>query len=191
MENKYKHDLHEILCLKTVGEAFEAYRVDDYDKMIIEWAEKELLSGNSSESLLILASLNLDKHPDSDEIERYLHAYMLEKNIVIPSISASAITWLRIKAWFLMNAGTSKEVELRLHQIPAFHLSPSSRIFSNICWKFYSIYDELYDDWGPEYPSKASAMSEADNHEFVKCRVKPFYRILCSSDWAWVLARAA
>lgn len=39
MENKYKHDLHEILCLKTFGESFEAYRVDDYDKMIIEWAE--------------------------------------------------------------------------------------------------------------------------------------------------------
>lgn len=191
MENKYKPDLHEILCLKTVGEAFEAYRVDDYDSMIIEWAERELLSGNSSESLLILASLNLDKHPDSDEIERYLHAYMLEKNIVIPSISASAITWLRIKAWFLMHADTSKEVELRLHQIPAFHFSPNSRILSSICWQFYGIYDELYDDWGPDYPSKASAMSEADILDFVKCRVKPFYRILCNSDWAWVLARVA
>lgn len=176
---------------ETVGEAFEAYRVDDYDKMIIDWAERALLYGNSSESLLILASLNLDKRPDSDEIERYLHAYMLEKNIVIPSINASAITWLRIKALFLMHAETSKEVELRLHQFPAFHSSPSSRIFSNICWQFYGIYDELYDDWGPDYPSKASAMSEADILDFVKCRVKPFYRILCSSDWTWVLARAA
>lgn len=42
MENKYKHDLHEILCLKTFGEAFEGYRVDDYDKMILEWAEIDL-----------------------------------------------------------------------------------------------------------------------------------------------------
>lgn len=190
MDNKYKHDLHEILCLKTVGEAFEAYCVDDYDKMIIEWAERELLSGNSSESLLILASLNLDKHPDSNEIERYLHAYMLEKNIAIPSINASAITWLRIKAWLLMNADTSKEVELRLHQFPTFRFSPSPRILSKICWQLYSLYDELFDDWGPEYPSKASGMSEADILGFVKCRVKPFYRILCSSDWAWVLARA-
>lgn len=86
MENKYKLDLHEILCLKTFGESFEAYRVDDYDKMIIEWAERELLYGKSSESLLILASLNLDKRPDSDEIERYLCAYMLEQNIVMPNI---------------------------------------------------------------------------------------------------------
>ncbi|ALR77958.1 hypothetical protein [[Enterobacter] lignolyticus] len=189
MENKYKHDLHEILCLKTVGEAFEAYRVDDYDKMIIDWAERELLSGSSSESLLILASLSLDKHPDSDEIERYLHTYMLEQNIVMPSINASAMTWLRLKTWFLMHAETSKELELRLHQIPAFHSSPGSRILSNICWQFYRIYDDLYDDWGPEYPSKASAMNDADIIDFVKCRVKPFYRILCSSDWAWVLAR--
>lgn len=191
MENKYKHDLHEILCLKTVGESFEAYRVDDYGKMIIEWAERELLSGNSSELLLILASLNLDKRPDSDEIERYLYAYMLEQNIVMPSINASAVTWLRIKAWYLMHAETSKELELRLHQIPAFHSSPGSRILSNICWQFYRIYDDLYDCWGPGYPSKASAMNEADIIDFVKCRVKPFYRILCSSDWAWVLAHAA
>ncbi|WP_054178888.1 hypothetical protein [Trabulsiella odontotermitis] len=190
MENKYKHDLYEILCLKTFGEAFETYRVDDYDKMIIEWAERELISGNSSETLLILASLNLDKYPDSNEIERYLREYMLETNMVMPSISASSIIWLRIKAWFLMHADTSKEIELRLHQIPTFHLSPNSRIVSNICWQFYGIYNELYDDWGPEYPAKASAMSEADILDFVKCRVKPFYRILSSSDWAAVLARA-
>jgi hypothetical protein len=191
MENKYKHELQEILCLKTFGEACEAYRVDDYDRMIIEWAERELLSGNSSETLLILASLNLDKHPDSDEIERYLHTYILENKINVPDISTSSITWLRFKAWFLMQADTSKEVELRLHQIPAFHLSTNSRIVSNICWQFYGIYDELYDDWGPDYPSKASAMSEADILDYVKCRVKPFYRILCSYDWIWVLARAA
>lgn len=190
MENKYKFDLHEILCLKTFGDSFEAYRVDDYDKMIIEWAERELLYGNSSESLLILASLNLDKHPDSDEIERYLYAYMLEQNIVMPSINASSMTWLRIKAWFLIHAETSKEVELRLHQIPALHSSPGSRVLSNICWQFYRIYDDLYDDWGPDSPSKASAMREADILDFVKCRVKPFYRVLCSSDWAWILARA-
>ncbi|QCT18551.1 hypothetical protein FEM41_02275 [Jejubacter calystegiae] len=189
MENKYKHDLYEILCLKTFGEVFEAYRVDDYDKMIIEWAERELIFGNGSEKLLILASLNLDKHPDSDEIDRYLRDYMLETNMVMPSISASSITWLRIKAWFLMHADTSKEVELRLHQIPAFHPSPNSRIVSNICWQFYGIFNELYDDWGPDYPSKASAMSEADILDFVRCRVKPFYRILCNPDWAWVLAR--
>lgn len=190
MENQIEFDLYEILCLKTFGEAFEAYRVDDYDKMTIDWAERELLSGNSSESLLILASLNLDKRPDSDEIERYLHIYMLEKNIVTPSICTSAITWLRIKACFLMHADSSKEVELRLHRIPAFNSSPCSRILSNISWQFYRIYDELYGDWGPDYPSKASTMSETEILDFVKCRVKPFYRILCSSDWAWVLARA-
>ncbi|MGF6421380.1 hypothetical protein ABIE11_000844 [Lelliottia sp. 489] len=190
MENKYTHDLHEILCLKTFGEAFEAYRVDDYDRMITEWAERELLSLNSSETLLILASLNLDKHLESDAIERYLHAYMHEKNMIVPDISTSSITWLRFKAWCLMQADSSTEIELRLHQIPAFHLSFGSRIVSNICWQLYGIYDELFDDWGPDYPSKASAMSEADILDFVKCRVKPFYRVLCSNDWAWVLARA-
>lgn len=191
MEDKYKYDLYDILCLQTVGEAVEAYRVDDYDKMIICWAERELVSGDSSESLLILASLSLDKQPDSDEIQRYLQTYMLEKNIVKPGISDSAITWLKIKAYYLMHADSSEEVELRLHQIPAFYVSPGSRILSNICWQLYGIYNELYDDWGPEYPSRASAMSEAEILDFVKCRVKPLFRILCSSDWGRVLARTA
>lgn len=62
MDNKkYKYSLHEILCLRTYAEAFEAYRVDDYDKEITEWAEREIIEGNASETILILASLNLDK----------------------------------------------------------------------------------------------------------------------------------
>ncbi|URQ60344.1 hypothetical protein LQ939_16855 [Pantoea alhagi] len=190
MENKkYEYNLHEILCLKTYAEAFEAYRVDDYDKEITEWAEREIISGNDSDTLLILASLNLDKKPDPYEVERYLSAYMRENNLHMPGLGESSVVWLRIKTWFLLHVDSSQEIELRLHQIPAFPLGSDSRLASRITWQYYHLHEELFDDWGPEYPSKASTMSESEIRDFVRCRVKPYYRILCNPDWVWLLAR--
>lgn len=188
-DKKYEYNLHEILCLKTYGNAFEAYKIDDYDKKITEWAEREIIFGNESDTLLILASLNLDKKPDSYEVEHYLLAYMRENNIFKPSLGESSVIWLKIKTWLLLHAESSKEIELRLHQMPAFPLSPASRIASSITWHYYGLHEELFDDWGPEYPSKASTMSESAIISYVQCRLKPFYRILNNPDWAWLLAR--
>jgi hypothetical protein len=185
MDNKkYKYNLYEILCLKVYGEAFESYRIDDYDKEVTEWAERELISGiNSSDTLLILASLNLDKKPDPYEVEHYLLSYMREKNFRMPNLGESSVVWLRIKTWFLLHVESSQDIEVRLHQIPSFPLGPDSRLANRITWNYYHLYEELFDDWGPEYPSKASTMSEAEILDFVRNRVKPFYRILTNRDW--------
>lgn len=190
MDNKkYQYNLYEILCLMTYGEAFEAYRVNDYYKEITEWAEREIIAENNSETILILASLNLDKKPDPYEVKHYLSAYMRQEGIFMPNLSESSVVWLRIKTWFLLHIESVDEIELRLHNMPAFPLGPDSRLASRITWQFYHLYEELFDDWGPDYPSRASKMSEAEILDFIRCRVKPYYRILCNPDWVWLLSR--
>lgn len=184
MENiKYKYSLHEILCLRTYAEAFEAYRVDDYDKEITEWAERKIIEGNTSETILILASLNLDKKPDSYEVKHYLSTYMRQEGIFIPNLSESSVVWLRIKTWFLLHIESPEEIELRLHQIPVYPLGPDSLLSSKITWRYYHLHEELFDDWGPDHPSKASKMSELEILIYVRDRLKPFYRILTNQDW--------
>ncbi|MEB5972858.1 hypothetical protein ACWXWB_22250 [Pantoea dispersa] len=184
MENiKYKYSLHEILCLRTYAEAFEAYRVDDYDKEITEWAEREIIEGNTSQTMLILASLNLDKKPDPYEVKHYLSNYMRQEGIFMPNLSESSVVWLRIKTWFLLHIESPEEIEVRLHQIPAYPLGPDSLLSSKITWRYYHLHEELFEDWGPDHPSKASKMSELEILNYVRDRLKPFYRILTNQDW--------
>lgn len=189
MDNtKYKYSLHEILCLRTYAEAFETYRVDDYDKEITEWAEREIIEGNDSETILILASLNLDKKPDPYEVKHYLSVYMREEHIFLPTLAESSVVWLRIRTWFLLHIESVEEIELRLHQIPSFPLSTDSRLASKITWQYYHLYEELFDDWGPDYPSKASKMSKIEIIEYVRRELKPYYRILTNQDWVELLS---
>jgi len=49
--------------LKKLGEFVTFERIPNINKLITEWTEKELFSGNDFESLLILASLNLETYP--------------------------------------------------------------------------------------------------------------------------------
>ncbi|KNH33077.1 hypothetical protein [Pantoea vagans] len=184
---KYEYNLYEILCLRIYGEAFIAYQINDYEKKITEWAEREFISGNDSEALLILASLNLDKKPDFYEVEYYLLAYMRERKLNFPKLSESSVVWLKINTWYLLHVNSSHDIELMLHQIPAFPLGQVSRLASRITWQYYHLYEKLFDDWGPGHPSKASSMSDLEIRDFVRCRVKPYYRILCNPDWVWLL----
>lgn len=42
-----------------------------YDQACIDWAEQLLINGSTSENVLILASLGLDKNPEHNDVENY------------------------------------------------------------------------------------------------------------------------
>lgn len=42
-----------------------------YEQACIDWAEQLLINGNSSDNVLILASLGLDKSPERNEVDKY------------------------------------------------------------------------------------------------------------------------
>lgn len=51
----YNYTLTELLCLNEFKKVLGPLGIDDIIKAITEWAEQEVMSGNGSESLLILA----------------------------------------------------------------------------------------------------------------------------------------
>jgi len=110
-----ERSLKELLCLKVFSETIEVIRLDDFTKAITDWAEREILAGEESDTLLILASLNLEPIPDRYDVEKYLRIYQREKNIQNPPPNYSALVLLRIKIGYLITASSSNEIEKDWH----------------------------------------------------------------------------
>lgn len=132
-DNTYNYTLQDLLCLRTFDEAVRSRVTPNFSKQITEWAEKELLTGNDSESLLILASLNFESHPIDYEVNEYLSRYQREVHIVDPSAELNALVWLRIQLKLLMKANSPEEVERRL----AFFFKLCFRFPSNCVCIYY------------------------------------------------------
>lgn len=57
----------------------------DTPELYTHWAEQQLIDGNPSESILILASLGLDKQIERSEVTFYFTRYLQESGIEWPS----------------------------------------------------------------------------------------------------------
>ncbi|PAW35364.1 hypothetical protein CIL06_06410 [Pantoea vagans] len=191
MEMEFRNDqlsLQELLCLKVFNETFQVIGLDDYTKAITDWAEREIIAGEESDTLLILASLSLEPKPDRHDVEKYLRIYQREKNIQNPDSKYSALVWLRMKIGDLITASTSNEIEKKLAFFTNYFLDYSPRAFARIANLTSNFYWELYDEAIPVFNSRASEMSEHELVTYVRTRLLPFYRILCNRDWLRILA---
>lgn len=188
-DTTYNYTLQELLCLRTFDEVVRSRITPNFSKQITEWAEKELLTGNDSESLLILASLNFEPHPIDYEVNEYLGRYQREVNAVNPSAELSALVWLRMQLTLLMNANSSEEVEGRLAFFSIYALDYSPRAFASIAYRLNNFYWELYDEAMPAFNSRASSMSDDELKMYVKEWCEPYYRVLINEDWLSILTK--
>lgn len=94
------------MCLYEFEPLLEPLHREKHYNALINWVEKEVLFGNDSETLLIIASFCLDAKLDYDEINGYLNRYLYENKIKRPSADASALVWLKIQMWHLLNTQT-------------------------------------------------------------------------------------
>lgn len=186
-ERSNELSLEELLCLKVFSETFEVIGPDDFNKAITEWAEKSILSGEESDTLLILASLNLEPIPYRHDEEKYLCIYQRERNVQNPDPHYSALVWLRLQIGHLITTSSSNEIEIRLEYFAHYFLGYSPRAFVKIANLIYNFYWELYDEAVPIFNSKASEMNKNELTSYVKKRLLPFYRILNNRDWLQIL----
>jgi len=188
MDNsKYPYHLHELLCLKVFSQTVEIFSSQEFSRAVAAWAEREVIAGADSETLLILASLGLDSTPDPWEVDKYLFIYQHEQRIPNPSPCESALVWLRLKLGQLIEAASASEIEERLTFFTHHYLDYPPRAFARITNILSSLYWELYDEAIPVFNSRASEMSEQELLEYVKTRLLPYYRILNMSDWMRLL----
>jgi hypothetical protein len=179
----YPYTLHDLLCLRQFNEIQGALHVEACDKEIVEWAERQVMQGNDSEALLILASLNLDKHPNSDEVRMYLDRYLRESGQALPGAKISTLIWLKLQLWNIIQCEDAKEAETALYNFAIAYLDFPPPFFTRTCRYFNWLYYRLYDDIGGEYQTLASEMSDSALLSYIKSHTTPFYRVLSDNEW--------
>lgn len=179
----YPYTLHDLLCLRQFNEIHGALHAEASDKEIVEWAERQVMQGNDSEALLILASLNLDKHPNSDEVRMYLDRYLRESGQALPDAKISTLIWLKLQLWNIIQCEDAKEAETVLYDFAIAYLDFPPPFFTRTCRYFNWLYYRLYDDIGGEYQKLASEMSDSALLSYIKSLTTPFYRVLSDNEW--------
>uniref|UniRef100_A0A8H9YNP1 Uncharacterized protein n=1 Tax=Pseudomonas tritici TaxID=2745518 RepID=A0A8H9YNP1_9PSED len=179
----YPYTLHDLLCLRQFNEIHGALHAEACDKEIVEWAERQVMKGNDSEALLILASLNLDKHPNSDEVRMYLDRYLRESGLALPGAKISTLIWLKLQLWNIIQCEDAKEAETALYDFAIAYLDFPPPFFTRTCRYFNWLYYRLYDDLGGEYQTLASEMSDSALLSYIKSHTTPFYRVLSDNEW--------
>lgn len=179
----FNYTLHDLLCLSEFRKVIPATGMDDICKAITEWAEQEVLSGNDSGTLLILASLNLDKTPDEDEVRRYFDRYRAETGLSYPAQNFSALIWLKIQISKLIHASNAQSAVVYLSFFATTWLDCSPRFFAKTCGYLNWLYYNLMDDYGDLYPSLASEMTSDEILAYIKKHLIPFEKKLSNDDW--------
>lgn len=179
----YHYTLNDLLCLSKFKQSFEPVSSDDIIKAITEWAEQEVMAGNDSESLLILASLNLDKTPDTDDVYYYLNRFMREQGICYPEDKLSALIWLKITLWHITHCTDAQTAEAYLHYFATHCWDINPGFFPRACNHLYCFYYYLFDSYGNQYRTPAEEMTADELLTCIKERVSQIERKLLSQDW--------
>lgn len=185
----YNFTLVELLCLNEFKKSFRPTGVDEIVKAITEWAEQDVISGNDSESLLILASLNLDKTPDVDEFHYYLDRFMLDAGLSYPGCELSELTWLKIRLWEITHCDDAKIAEDYLYNLAICYWDTYPRFFARTCSSLNWLYYYLFDSYGDRYRTPAEEMTKDELFSYIKNHVSQFERKLHNQDWLDLLVK--
>ncbi|HDR2474009.1 TPA: hypothetical protein QCI26_003735 [Enterobacter soli] len=86
----YTIDFHDLLGIRKTN-------LPGLDRRsFTDWAEKQIINGNNSSNLLILASLGLDKELSKDEVFHYFDEYLAEVRQHLPNEREALILSLRM-----------------------------------------------------------------------------------------------
>ena len=180
--------LHDLLCLKDFDVYYNMGQEETHLKSIVQWAEDNVVSGDSSPALLILASLNLDAMPDKHEVNLYLQRYLCEQNIRWPAIRVSTLVWLKYQLMHLLQCRSVDEIEATLYSFSTACFDQSPLFFTRTARRLSYLYYELFDDWGPDYSFAASSMTSDAIINFVSTRILPYYQAVNKPQWLLWLA---
>jgi len=179
----YPNTFLDLLCLIQFNEALYPLSKANGYKKIVEWAETQIMNGDKSEALLILASLDLDKALDEDDVKRYLDRYLRESGQHFPDKKLSALIWLKIQLWNLIHCENTHTAEGLLYEFAVAFLDFPPPFFTRTCRYFDKFYYHLYDDLGGEYQTLASEMTDSKLLAYIKSHTAPFYRVLSDNEW--------
>lgn len=138
----------------------------------IDWAENLLTEGVESENIAILASLGLDKQPDSEDIKIFFQKSLKDLNLELPKKEDALLTYSRYLCAKIVNAEISSKKGV----------SELSHFFYQSDYEaIYGIWDELNDDiWvvnNGEYYLFNSDLTKENTDHYVKKVAKQFIQL--------------
>lgn len=123
----------------------------NYPAAIVGWAERELARGGSSESLLMLAGLSLDRHPDPDDIARHLEHYLRENGLAPPEKNHAFLLATRCYLADAQRAHTLEALATRLsylihrgYEVKCYPFQQIVALLDQAYYRDYDCYQPLY-----------------------------------------------
>jgi len=182
------YTLNDLLGLLVFSRKYH-FLHNDLDSLIIAWAEDQIIKGNDSETLLILASLGLDNQPERTEVELYISRYMAEQRIDLPPLETAALVWIKLFMSQLSQSASIHDAEQKMYFLVCYWLEPDVKIFTAVVDTLKSLYWNLFDEWEGPGTSEAVRMEESKFFELINRAMLPYSRKIENPDWLVLLAR--
>lgn len=184
----HSSSLHDLLGWFVFSQQHSFLR-EDFDRKLILWAEEQIIGGNDSEPLLILASLGMDNEPDRVEVELYFSRYLAEQQISFPPLKAAALIWLKLFIRGVFMCTSMQDAERLMAFMVCHWFGHDIKFFSAATDTLKSLYWHLFDEWEGPGTSEAARMQESEFFEQVTHGLLPYYRKIDTPDWLDILSR--
>ncbi|RKS84452.1 hypothetical protein DES39_2126 [Orbus hercynius] len=158
--------------------------------MVTDWAENEVIQGNQSEPLFILASLGLDSKIDPNEAQLYLDRYLVENNIKRPTLDYSCLIFFKIFVGRIACSKSLEEISELMSEVLFRWYDFENRYFNNIYQYLTHIYYQYFDYYIDSYCiDSEQQLSETERYNIVKSLAERFYKLLNNVDMLTILSK--
>jgi len=182
------YTLNDVLGLLVFSGKYQ-FLHNDLDCMIIAWAEDQIIEGNDSETLLILASLGLDNQPVRAEVELYMSRYMAEQQINLPPLKTASLVWIKLFMSQLSQSASIHDAEQKMYFLVCHWFEPNVKIFTAVVDTLKSLYWHLFDESEGPGTSEAVRMEESEFFELINRAMLPYALKIENTDWLDLLVR--
>ncbi|SET09792.1 hypothetical protein [Thorsellia anophelis] len=198
----YQYTLMELLCFKVIDDVpfgqngninrmiidwEESYQYSielppftkvDINRMIVKWAENLIMQENISDSLLILASLDLDSTISEIDFKNYLNRYLIENKISLPSLKFAHIVWLKFFLRHLLTLKDRNAIENTLSVFDVnFKMHPTSLFFSKLWSKLLKLNEYLFEFCCQTNVQRVDSMDDTELLRFIQNKLLPVLKI--------------
>lgn len=158
-------------------------------KAITLWAEEAVVAGNTSTSLLMLASLGLDSHPNAQEVRDYLGRFIRESGFRYPSSEYCALIWLKFTLAKVIACDNRRAAEYQLGLVTQQKIDSPCAFFIAVLRFIAWQYDALFESYGDDSPAPAAAMTEQQLLSTLQTPLIQISNKINNADWLAFLVK--
>ncbi|WP_261832583.1 hypothetical protein [Leminorella grimontii] len=157
-----------------------------------DWAEQQVIKGNASENVLILASLGLDPELDWYDVSRYFYAYLREVGVSIPERDEADYYYVRRAFKKIAFANSDEELWFEVAKyFSGWYLECDSSSINKVVWHWNRVYDDFaYIDDDPYFLDMRYGNIPKEKHvDYVRALAVRFYRLFNSEHFILFLKK--